>query len=73
VPSYRFSIRDKDGNNRENAGWMTLANDGEALVFGKAVIRDLLHGNAMRYTRWIMDVTQGERTVVGIPFAVVSV
>ena len=51
---------------------MALADDDEALVFGKAVIRDLLYGNAMRYTRWVMDVTQGGRAVVGIPFAVVS-
>jgi hypothetical protein len=51
---------------------MTLADDDEAIVFGKAVIRDLLHGNAMRYTRSIMDVTLGERAVVGIPFAVFS-
>ena len=52
---------------------MSLVDDDEAEVFGKAVIRDLLHGNSMRYARWIMDVTQGERAVVGIPFTVVLV
>jgi hypothetical protein len=72
MPSYRFSIHGNGRHSRENAGWMTLADDDEAVAFAKAVIRDLLHGNAMRYTRSIMDVTQGERAVVGIPFAVFS-
>jgi hypothetical protein len=51
---------------------MMSADDDEAIVFAKAVIRDLLHGNGMRYTRSIIDVTLGERAVVGIPFAVFS-
>jgi hypothetical protein len=65
--NFRFSIRDHSGDHRENAGWMALDDDYEATIFGKAVIRDLLHGNAMRYVGWTMDVTDGERSVVNIP------
>jgi hypothetical protein len=66
MPNFRFSIRDVAGNHRENAGWMALDDDYEATIFGKAVIQDLLHGNAMRYAGWIMDVTDGERAVCSI-------
>jgi hypothetical protein len=66
MPNFRFSIRDHSGDHRENAGWMALHDDYEATIFGKAVIQDLLHGNAMRYAGWIMDVTDGERAVCSI-------
>ena len=46
---------------------MELDDDYEAMNLGKAVIRDLLHGNATRYVGWTMDVTDGERSVVSIP------
>lgn len=70
MPSYRFSIRDETGNNRENDG---LAEDDEAVNFGNGVIRDLLEGNVMRYTRWTMDITQSQRAMIGMPFGGASV
>jgi len=49
MPNFRFSIRDHDGNHREDTGLLEFDDDYEAMNLGKAVIRDLLHGNAMRY------------------------
>ena len=44
---------------------MALSNDAAALAFGKQIIRDLMHSDSEQYTGWIMDITEGERSVVG--------
>jgi hypothetical protein len=66
VPIYKFSIHDANGAHHENAGWMHLANESEAQEFAGNVIKDLLHGNAMRYANWTMDIAEGERAVASI-------
>jgi hypothetical protein len=42
---YSFSIRSADGTDRAETGCIALADDGEALAFGKAVIKDMLHAD----------------------------
>jgi hypothetical protein len=65
---YCFSIHDTDGSAREVTGRMALADDNAARAFGKAMIRDLMHGDARQYAGWTMDVAKGTRSVCSIPF-----
>jgi hypothetical protein len=53
---YCFSIHNTDGGAREVTGRMALADDNAARAFGKAIIRDLMHGDARQYAGWTMDV-----------------
>jgi hypothetical protein len=39
-------------------GCIAVADDSEALAFGKAVIKDVLHNNAHQYAGWTMDVSR---------------
>ena len=64
---YRFTINNADGSDREEAGRMALRDDNAARAFGKAMIRDMMSGEAARYAGWIMDITQGERAVRSLP------
>ena len=64
--TYHFTLRN-DGAQVDDLGFMGLADDGEALVFAKQVIRDLMRGDR-NYSGWIMEITEGERLVGNIPF-----
>ena len=41
---------------------MALRDDKAARAFGKAMIRDMMSGEAARYAGWIMDITQETKT-----------
>ena len=66
--AYTFVVRNNDAAEIEKLGAMELANDGEALAFGKRVIRDLMHEGTEQYTGWTVDVNEAERAVGSIPF-----
>jgi hypothetical protein len=66
--AYTFVVRNNDAAEIEKLGAMELANDGEALAFGKRVIRDLMHEGAEQYAGWTVDVNEAERAVGSIPF-----
>jgi hypothetical protein len=63
MPSYRFSLRDHYGNDREEVGWLALSDDDDARAFGRATIRDLLCDNPTPYVGWTMYVTERARLV----------
>lgn len=65
---YCFSIRNADGSNRETTGRMALADDNAARAFGKAMMRDMMRGDAPRYAGWTMDVAKGARPVCSLAF-----
>jgi hypothetical protein len=65
---YQFSIRDR-GTELEELGFDAFDSDAGAIAFGKQVIEDLLHDESTQYFGWIMDITQGARAVVSIPFS----
>jgi hypothetical protein len=65
--TYYFAVHSK-GAGVEDLGFMAMADEGEALAFGKAVIRDIMRGNARQYADWAMDITVGKRVVGSIPF-----
>jgi hypothetical protein len=66
MPLYHFALHNR-GDRIDDFGGLPMADDGEALDFGKRVIRELLHNNPEQHALWTMDVTQGERTVRRIP------
>jgi hypothetical protein len=66
MPNYHFDLQNNGARIEDIAG-VTLANDGEAIAFGKRVIRELLDKNPEQRERWTMDITEGERTVHSIP------
>jgi hypothetical protein len=68
VGVYSFAIRNADGSEREDTGRMVLGNDHEARAFGDAVIKDMVLGDAARYTGWTMEIARGARPVCSIPF-----
>jgi hypothetical protein len=61
---YRFSIHNFDGSDREETGRMALRDDNAARAFGKAIIRDIMSGDAARYANWTMDISRGVRREV---------
>jgi hypothetical protein len=61
---YRFSIHNSDGSDREETGRMALRDDNAARAFGKAIIRDIMSGDAARYANWTMDISRGVRREV---------
>jgi CheY-like chemotaxis protein len=65
---YCFSIHNADGGEREVTGRMALADDNAARAFGKAIIRDMMRGDTLRYAGWTMDVAKGTRPVCSLHF-----
>jgi hypothetical protein len=61
---YHFAIRD-NGTDSEELGGMVLADDGEALAFGRQVAQEAC---AEEYTGRTLDVTEGDRSICSIPF-----
>src|ERR1019366_7236844 len=61
---YHFTIYNVDRSDREEAGRMALRDDNAARAFGKAIIRDIMNGNAVRYANWTMDISRGVRRAV---------
>lgn len=67
MPCYRFSVHSADGRDREDTGSIWLRDDDEACAFGKAIIADLMRGDAP-YDGWTMSIADGKRTVCSIRF-----
>jgi hypothetical protein len=65
---YRFSTHNANGSDREATGRMALADDNAARAFGKAMIRDMMLDDTLRYAGWTMDVAKGTRPVCSIAF-----
>jgi Domain of unknown function (DUF6894) len=61
---YRFTIHNVDGSHFEETGRMALRDDKAARAFGKAIIRDIMTGDAVRYANWTMDISRGVRREV---------
>jgi hypothetical protein len=61
---YRFTIRNVDGSHFEETGRMALRDDNAARAFGKAIIRDVMSGDAARYANWTMEISRGVRREV---------
>jgi hypothetical protein len=66
---YRFSVHNADGSDHEATGRMALRDDKAARAFGKAMIRDMMRDDTLRYADWTMDVAKGARPVCSIPFS----
>jgi hypothetical protein len=62
MPDYRFSLLDRHGDHREEAGCLALPDDDEALAFGAAIVRDL-SGGTMSYADWTIYITESARLV----------
>jgi hypothetical protein len=69
---YSFSIRNRDGSDREVLGFTDLLNDYAALAFGNDLIRDMLRNNVDQYAGWMMDIAEGERDVCSVTFPFLS-
>jgi hypothetical protein len=66
MPHYCFSLQN-NGARIDDLGGVVLADDVEALAFGRRVIRELLDKNPEQHARWTMDITEGDRTVRSVP------
>jgi photosystem II stability/assembly factor-like uncharacterized protein len=64
---YHFA-QHKNGTQFEDLGAITLADDAEALAFGKRLTQDLMRVDPEHYADWTMDLTAGERKVGSIRF-----
>jgi hypothetical protein len=65
--TYHFAVHSKRAG-IEDLGFMTLANDSEAITFGEQIIRDLTQRDAMPFADWTMGIIEGKRAVCSIPF-----
>jgi hypothetical protein len=74
VRYYNFAL--DNGSGPDDLGGMALADDAEAIAFGKQVIQDLKGFQNLQssvdhqYARWSLHVTEAERIVETIPFDV---
>jgi hypothetical protein len=64
MPCYHFAIRD-NGTQSEELGDMALADDGEALAFGRQVAQEARAEDCIGRT---LDITEGDRNIGSIPF-----
>jgi hypothetical protein len=67
---YHFVLRSPTGQ-VEELGFLPLADDTEAVSFGKTVIREIVQENPALYAGVVMKVTEGDRGV-GPALAVVA-
>jgi hypothetical protein len=66
MAGYLFVIRNAE--HTEELGGMDFADDAAAAAFGNEVIADLMDRTAKQYTGWTMEIMEGERAVVSVPF-----
>jgi hypothetical protein len=66
MAGYHFEIRST--KDTEDLGGMDLADDAEAVAFGKRIIRDLMDRAAEQYESWTMEIRESERVVRSLPF-----
>lgn len=59
---YRFVLRNP-GRQVEELGCITLPDDGEAVAFGEAVVREITADSSAPSEGLVMEVTDGERIV----------
>jgi hypothetical protein len=71
MPSYRFAVH-RGANHVERLGSMAFADDAEAIVFGKRIIRDMKERESAYYVGWTMDIKEGLRTVDSVLFDAVE-
>jgi hypothetical protein len=64
---YRFAIQ--RNSKIENLGGLALANDAEAIEFGKLVVKDLIRRHAEQHAGWTMEITERGRAVFSVDFA----
>ena len=66
MPSYHFALNNSAGD-YEVLGYLAMANDEEALAFGRGVIEDIMRGHTPSYTGSVMEITEGRRDLASIP------
>jgi len=65
--SYHFTLR-HDESSQEDLGYLAMANDDEALAFGRDVIRDIVRDHTPTYTSSALEITEGTRAVGSVAF-----
>ncbi len=68
MPVYDFALRN-DAEESENLGAMALADDDEAIDFGRETIGLIMKGDASEYAAAVMEINEGDRAVAQIPLA----
>jgi hypothetical protein len=66
MPFYRFTEHDR--KRIGNLGGIMLADDAEAIEFGRRLIEDLMHRNSRTYANSSLDISDGERHVGSLTF-----
>jgi hypothetical protein len=52
----------------ENLGGLAMANDAEAIEFGKLVVQDLIRRHSEPHAGWTMEITESGRAVFSVDF-----
>jgi hypothetical protein len=63
---YCFAIQ--ENSKIENLGGLAMANDAEAIEFGKLVVQDLIRRHSEQHAGWTMEITEHGRAVLSIDF-----
>jgi hypothetical protein len=63
---YRFAIQ--RNSKIENLGGLAMANDAEAIEFGKLVVQDLIRRHPEPHAGWTMEITERGRAVFSVDF-----
>jgi len=63
---YRFAIQ--RNSKIENLGGLTMADDAEAIEFGKLVVQDLIKRHSEQHAGWTMEITERGRAVFSVDF-----
>jgi len=65
---YRFASQ--RNSKIENLGGLTMANDAEAIEFGKLVVQDLIRRHSEPHAGWTMEITESGRAVFQCRFRI---
>jgi hypothetical protein len=66
MPFYRFT--EHNSKRIGNLGGIMLADNAEALDFGRRMMEDLMHRSGERYANSSLDISDGERCVGTLAF-----
>ena len=63
---YRFAIQ--RNSKIEDLGGLAMADDAEAIEFGKLVVQDLIQRHSEQHAGWTMEITERGRAVFSVDF-----
>jgi hypothetical protein len=69
MPMYKFAVSDGGRSRLQDVDGTDLANDMAAREHALQVMKELKQNNESRWKNWKIEITEGGRRVIDIPFS----